>query len=266
MRGLILKDYYCMRKSLVMIALVSAGIIFLAFMFTLSTKYGNVARMIAEPGAAETENEMMTEEEFYAFYRYVIWIVLFIPMAFMANVTDCFREDKRAGFSKVLFSLPMREYHFAGARYISCLLYGLVGITASCIAAAGVCAASDRLVLTELLSVVFTFAGVMLIFVSLVMPLVYVFGAERADLIQAAVFFAGAAGLFGGCYYFEGDKLAMARATEDESMEAMTGLLNEANRLLTTKGGLVFGIGVEVFCLSFLCAVSIIRTKRGRAI
>lgn len=130
MRGLIKKDFYCLRKSMKLILLVALGTIYLAVTFTLSARYGNVAKNIsetAETAARARAEELLTEEEFYSIYTYVIWVVLLLPLALMGNVVDCFREDRRAGFGKFCFSLPAREKQIAGARYLSCLLYSCWG-------------------------------------------------------------------------------------------------------------------------------------------
>lgn len=268
MRGLILKDFYCLKKSYKLILLVSLGTIYLAVMFTLSARYGNVSKVVAETAEQAKAENLLTEEAFYSMYRYVIWVVLFLPLAFMGNVVDCFREDRQAGFGKLLFSLPAREKQIAGARYMSCVLYALMGILASVTAAFGVSLASDRLKFPELLSVVFTFSSILLMFVSVVMPLTYLLGVDKLDLIQVGTFVAFVTVLITVNLPAVKKIAAEIAAAENgqESSDTITELMNRANEFLTTKGTFVFLAGVLFFLVSYVCSVAILKAKGGRSI
>lgn len=273
MRGLVKKDFYCLKKSMKLILLVSLGTIYLAVLFTLSARYGNVAKNVsetAETTARARAEELLTEEEFYAIYTYVIWVILFLPLALMGNIVDCFREDRRAGFGKFCFSLPAREKQIAGARYLSCLLYALLGIVASVTAALSVSLASDRLRFPELLSVVFTFASILLTFVSVVMPLTYLFGADKLDLIQVGTFgafLAALAILNVPTLKKIGEEIAAAEGGQGGGdLSTFHELIDRLREFLTTKGLFVFLAASSLFLVSYLCSVAILKKKGGRAI
>lgn len=272
MRGLIKKDFYCMRKSMKLILLVALGTIYLAVTFTLSARYGNVAKNIsetAETAARARAEELLTEEEFYSIYTYVIWVVLLLPLALMGNVVDCFREDRRAGFGKFCFSLPAREKQIAGARYLSCLLYALLGIVASVTAALSVSLASDRLRFSELLSVVFAFGSILLVFVSVVMPLTYLLGADKLDLIQVGTFGAFLAALAivnVPTLKKIGEEVAAAGNGQKGDMSTFTQMIDRLREFLTTKGPFVFLAAALFFLVSYFCSVAILKAKGGRAI
>lgn len=273
MRGLVKKDFYCLKKSMKLILLVSLGTIYLAVLFTLSARYGNVAKNVsgtAETAARARAEELLTEEEFYAIYTYVIWVILFLPLALMGNIVDCFREDRRAGFGKFCFSLPAREKQIAGARYLSCLLYALLGIVASVTAALSVSLASDRLRFPELLSVIFTFASILLTFVSVVMPLTYLFGADKLDLIQVGTFgafLAALAILNVPTLKKIGEEIAVAEGGQGGGdLSTFHELIDRLREFLTTKGLFVFLAAALLFLVSYLCSVAILKKKGGRAI
>lgn len=273
MRGLIKKDFYCLKKFMKLILLVSLGTIYLAVLFTLSARYGNVAKSISETAVTAAQaraEELLTEEEFYAIYTYVIWVILLLPLALMGNIVDCFREDRRAGFGKLCFSLPAREKQIAGARYISCLLYALLGIIASVTSALSVSLASDRLQFPELLSVVFTFASILLMFVSVVMPLTYLLGADRLDVIQVGTvgaFLAALAILNIPTLKKIGEEIVAAEGGQGGGdMSTFNELIDRLREFLTTKGLFVFLAAALFFLVSYFCSVAILKTKGGRAI
>ncbi len=264
MKGLLIKDCYCLKRTVRLLIPVSLGTLFLAVLFTLSARYGNVAHAIAATKEEALREGLFTEAEFYYAYRYVIWCVLFIPMAFTANVPDCFCEDHRSGFSKMLFSLPVTPARIAGARYLSCLLYTLIGTVSSAAAAACVSRASDRLSCAELLSVVFTFSGVMTLFLAVVMPLIYLLGAEKKDLIMISAAVAAVAAVF---VCIRGAMPAPSGLPqEQDALFLLTFALGRINRFLTSKGLPLFLAAMLFLAASCLSCVLIIRRRREKAV
>lgn len=259
MKGLILKDYYCLKKSIPMLFMVSFGTIFLSVLFLLSCKYGNIADYIVRTPEEIINGEQMLEEDFYGMLRMAIWLVLLIPMAYTANVFDCFKADKEADFSKFLFSLPVREWQMAGARYLACFLYIGVGISAAVITAICTAMTSDYMVLSELLSVVVIFAGVMLSAMAVMMPLAYLVGRKTAGYIALGIGVALYL-LCAVCLLMSGD------ASVEYLLANLQDIKNKVINFVTTKGVVVFGIALATFGVSYLCSVLIIKKRRGRAI
>lgn len=258
MKGLIIKDYYCMKKTIRMIALVSVITIFLAIMFTLSTKYGNVAKGIAKTAEKMAGNDsMIPEEVFLSVYRYVIWIVLLIPMAYIANVIDCFEEDSRAGFAKVLFSMPVSTKEIVGARYLSVLLYAFVGCVVSLIAAGCVSLASDYLQFIYMVSVIFTFLGSLLFFVAGQMMFLYWLGVKYKEFI-----FIGE-GVAVVIILFPWIKSWWQGVQKIAGVDAMTVILDSFNDFLTTKGIYIFLTAIVAYAISYICSVQIVKKRRG---
>ena len=269
MKGLIIKDYYCMKKTMKLIVLVSLATIFLAVLFSLSARYGNVAKSIAYTASELKDNNKIPQEQFYFIYRYVIWIVLFIPMAFIGNILDCFSEDKRADFAKYLFSYPVKSTEMVGARYISCMIYALVGMIASTIAAIGVSMASDQLRLEELLHIICTFAGVMIIFVAIAMPFVYGLGADKKDVIQVGAFIVlviimGLKVKTMANNY--SSKLAYIKDSSARGNKVFIAILKDINQFLSTKGIWVLLVAIIIYTTSYAVSVAIINKKRGDAV
>lgn len=254
MTGLIKKDMYCLKKNLLQFLLVTAGVIVLSVMFIISSKSGNVALGIEQ---MKVENDGMSEADFYGIFQIAVWAALFIPIAFVGVVAECFKEDRKAGFYKYMMTLPLSETKLVGSRYISLLLFMAVGLVGSCTAAAFVSLVSDYFQLVRLLSIIFTFAGAMLVYMSIVMLLLYALGTERADFIQCApfvvVFVAGIAVM--------GSK--MSSMSENELDGYFGKLVNELSDIIAKNGIIFIGIALVCVAVSYLISCKMLKQRRG---
>ena len=57
MKGLLIKDYYCLKKSLRSFLLLTIGVIIIGVMFALSMQHGNMAVEAAEMAEKSRLNE-----------------------------------------------------------------------------------------------------------------------------------------------------------------------------------------------------------------
>lgn len=254
MGGLIKKDMYCLKKNLRMFILVTIGVIVLSVMFIISSKSGNVALGISKMKA---ENDGMSEADFYGIFQVAVWAALFIPIAFVGVVVECFKEDKKAGFYKYMMTLPLSEMKIVGSRYISLLLFTLVSIGGSSVAAVFVSMVSDYFKLGELLNVIFTFAAVLIIYMSIVVLMLYMFGVERADFIQCApfvvAFVAGIAAM----------GIRVSRIPENEIDGYFGKMVNEFMDLMVKNGILFIGIAIVCMAVSYILSCKMLKQRRG---
>lgn len=182
MKGLVYKDFMCLRKNLKTFVFVTLGVIVMSLMIILSTRYGNLAET-KEFLQVESEADEAAAE---AMIRGVIWCILFIPMAFIGNVAECFKEDRKAGFARPLFSMPLSAGQIVGSRYLFCILFAAVSLGASVLVALCISGVPGGFYFSELYGMCFSFCGFFLIYMSLILFLLYFVGADRADLIQTA--------------------------------------------------------------------------------
>ena len=253
MIGLVRKDLYCLKKGLKTFLMVSIGVIVLSVLFILSARYGNVAKGIEE---MKIENNM-GEKEFYAFYQGFIWCVLVLPMAFLGIIAECFKEDKKAGFSRPLCCLPLSDGKIVGSRYISAFLLAAIGMAASLLAGFFVSLVSDAFPLQKMLGYIFCLNGAMLAYTGLQMFLTYAFGAEKADLIQCVPLII----LLMLCIYLFQGKIS--NVTEVEINACMTGMINDISNFMVEKCGLVFLAAIGCMVLSFLGSWMLFRKRKG---
>ncbi len=253
MRGLIRKDMYCLKKNLKLFFGVTVGVILISVLFILSAQYGNIAKGIEEMKAESN----LGEETFYSFFQVGIWLALFIPISFLTMITECFKEDKKAGFLKYEFCMPLSNSKIVGSRYASCLLFALVSLAGSLLAAFFVSLASNAILFTELFGYVLCFSAALLIYMSFVMFMIYLFGAKRADLLQCIPFVIL---LVGGIVGFW-QKLSVLEEAEMDTY--LLQLMDSISAFMVQKCGLIFLTALICMALSFLGSCYIFRQRKG---
>ena len=253
MTGLIRKDMYCLKNILMTFFLVTAGVILLAVLLLISARCGNIALAIREM----KEETGMGEEAFYYFFRIPIWLTLFIPMAFLSMIVECFKEDRKAGFARTMLCMPLTDAQIVGSRYLSCLLFAVLGMAGSSVAAFFVSLASDVFALKELMQYMFCFGGALLVYMSFVMFMLYALGVEKADLIQCVPFLV----LFAAALVTVQKKLAGIPREEVDSFSMH--LMDSVSLFMKEKSWLVFLIAIGCMGLSFWGSCLVMRKRKG---
>ena len=248
MTGLIRKDMYCLRKILKMFFLVTAGVITLSVLLIISARYGNIASAIQEM----KEENGMGEEAFYYFFQLPIWLTLFIPMAFLSMIVECFKEDQKAGFSKTMLCLPLTDAQIVGSRYLSCLLFTMLGLAGSFVAAFFVSLASDVFRLQKLMGYIFCFCGGLLVYMSFVMFMIYFLGAEKADLIQCVPFLLLLVAA-----------IVVVKRKFSTISQADVKFIDSVSEFMTEKSWLIFLIALGSMALSFLGSCAVMKKREG---
>ena len=253
MTGLIRKDMYCLRKILMTFFLVTAGVIILSVLLIISARYGNIAAAIQEM----KEENGMGEETFYYFFQIPIWLTLFIPMAFLSMIVECFKEDRKAGFYKTMLCLPLTDAQIVGSRYLSCLIFTMLGMAGSFVAACFVSMASDVFRLQKLMGYMLCFSGVLLVYMSFVMFMIYFLGAEKADLIQCVPFLV----LLVVAIVVAKKKFDTVSQTELSAFSV--NLIDSVSEFMTEKSWLIFLIALGSMALSFLGSCAVMKKREG---
>ncbi len=248
MRGLICKDMYCMRKILMTFFFVTAGVILLSVLLIISARYGNIAAAIEEM----KEENGMGEEAFFYFFQIPIWLTLFIPMAFLSMIVECFKEDRKAGFARTMLCLPLTDAQIVGSRYLSCLLYTILGLAGSFVAAFFVSLASDVFHLQKLMGYIFCFSGGLLVYMSFVMFMIYFLGAEKADLIQCVPFLLLLVAA-----------IVVVKRKFSTISQADVKFIDSVSEFMTEKSWLVFMIALGCMALSFWGSCAVMKKRKG---
>lgn len=256
MKGLLLKDYYCMKSNLFSFLCLIIGVVVIGVMFAISIQHGNMADVVKDL----TEEQGMSIELGYDLFRAGVWLILMLPMAYVGNVIDCFKADMSASFGKSLFSMPMKASQIVGARYLACLLYAGISFLGSLLAALCVSGATKYYPLSELLMVCATFGALFIIYLSIVMMLLYLLGTRHADNIMSAPLFL----VVGVGIVYAMLKMENMGGAEEDAFFA--NIWENIKDLLIQYTGILCVIAVASLVVCFVVSVKIVEKRRARAI
>ena len=160
MKGLIIKDLLCLKKQMMTYIYIVLGVVAVAIMFVLSTKYGNladVAKSIKESGI-----------DVRLVLKVIIMFFMVLPVACMSNVSALFEHDKNASFYKVAASMPVPVEKRVLSRFLTIIAFAVVGIGIDTVLAAVISGASDVIVFSKCVCTLISIASCILMYMSAV--------------------------------------------------------------------------------------------------
>ena len=180
MKGLLIKDFYCLKRQVFTFICCSVGVLVIAVLFLISLQCGNLAdgfdRMLADRD--------LTAGEAQALIRYCMIFALLIPMAFTGNVADVFLDDSQASFQKLAGALPVSIAGRVGARYMSGLSFTLIGFLMD-VGIVFVLSRVTKLIhFWDFFGVLVSFASFMVIYLALFILFEYLLGVNQTSLAQ----------------------------------------------------------------------------------
>lgn len=257
MEGLVKRDLYCMRKIIKLFLGVTAGVILLSFLFVLSTEYGNLNPEKVH-ALAETREEM---DELISLMQLGVMFILMVPLAFIANITDCFKEDYRADFHKFLFTMPVKYSVIVGSRYVTCLAFVGVSFLGSTLAAVLVSMVSELYEFETLFSVISVAASFFILYAALELILLYSFGSSHADIIQIVPFLVFFVVLY---ILFASKIMSMSEQEMDNLFGSAIVILTKVKKFVTEKYILFLLGSLVALALSYVGSVFIMGRKAGK--
>ena len=246
MKGLIIKDLYCLKKEIRLFLGVTIGSAIVAILFLLSARYGNIA--IALDDIQKTE--MISGEQLLRLTDMLALFIIYLPIALTGSLVECFKEDSKAGFAKVMFSMPVSCKKIVGSRYITCLLFFGVCILSSTFCNILVTSVSDSLKFVSVFKGTLCCCAIFMIYISLVMFLLYLLGTKRSDIIQSVPFL----------IVFFGGTIRFAAKIEDgaDIME----MISSGKEFFTNYSWFLFGAAVLCILVSYTVSVKILERRR----
>lgn len=206
MKGLLIKDLYCLKDQLKFFVMITVCVIYVGVLFILSAGYGNVAIIMSESDGG-SEVQMLL-------YDMIMLLVLVLPIALGERVIECFTLDYKASFAKIFYTLPLSNSIKVASRYIVSLLYMLLGVVCSLFAGILIAVCSEQFTIMGIIRVIITLFACMLIYMSIVLCCSYYLGGKRSNLVSAAIFMV----LFLGGYAYLGMQLV---GKEEKIMDQM---------------------------------------------
>jgi len=177
MKGLIIKDLMCLRKQLIILAYVVAGVLVVSVMFVLSARFGNIAlgnqEMMAENNLSDMDiNHMSTQ---------ILMLFMLLPVACVGDFAKIFEEDGKAEFAKVSSVMPLSIGQRVMAKFITIFAMFGMGAVTDLVIAFILSKLTDIISFMDFLGIITSAVSLMSIFGSLVIVLCFVFGYGKED-------------------------------------------------------------------------------------
>lgn len=187
MKGLVIKDFYCLRKNMWTFVLLTIGVIVMGILFVLSSQYGNVADALAEI-QLESDSGNVDAEITMQIFDIGVAFLMVIPIAFIGQINDCFKEDSRVGFKKALSTLPLSHFKLVGSRYLSCLIFTAICMALSIFTAFSITLVPGKYRFSEYIALIISISACFSIYMAVVIFFTYLFGGKHSDTIQIIPF------------------------------------------------------------------------------
>lgn len=253
MKGLIIKDLYCLKKEIRLFLGITIGSAIVSILFLLSVRHGNIADALADI----QKTEMIGSDLLLSLTDMLALFVIYLPIALASSMVECFKEDTKAEFSKVMLSMPISYKKIVGSRYVTCLLFFGTCFLSATFCNVLVTSVSDTLEFISVLKGTFCACAIFMIYMSLIMFLLYLLGTKRADMIQSVPFLLV---FFVGVIRFA---KKMEVQSETEAFSGMFEMVNSGKEFMEKQGLKMFAIALFCMLLSYFLSVKILENKRG---
>ena len=255
MKGLLIKDFFCLKKQLVNYGFIIVGVIVISVMFVLSYNFGNIHAGFAQV----MESEQYNETTVMRIARSAMLMFMLIPLACTADVVNLFTDDEKASFYKVAASFPVSVGKKVACRFIAAYLFIAVGVAVDVLMTVILSLMTDIISLGMFCSVIVSFASLILMYISIFILLAYLMGSKKITyasviplLIGVAVY---AAANFGKLNDF------IAGVNDNALIE----LYDQATEFIFHKSYILLIAAIIISGISYFAAVYIAGKKRGVA-
>lgn len=172
MKGLLIKDFFCLKKQLINYGFIIVGVIVISVMFVLSYNFGNIHAGFMEM----IDSGESTETGITMFAVNALLLFMLIPIACTGDITNLFVDDENASFYKVASALPVSISRRVACRFIAGYLFIAIGMAVDLIMSILLSSLTSIVSLGKFCGVIITFASIMMMYISLFILLVYVLG------------------------------------------------------------------------------------------
>lgn len=129
MKGLILKDIYCLRTRIMTYVLIMIAALLIGILISLSSEYGNLSQ------EAFVGDDITVSEDDMAAYKMIIsgatFLAILLPLGVGFDGIMTFHMDEKANFGDVLRTMPVKPIEIVLARFSSTYGFLLVGYVSS---------------------------------------------------------------------------------------------------------------------------------------
>ena len=264
MKGLMLKDFFCLKKQFLEFTIISIGVLIVGVLFYLSMEYGNMKTSVEEVKSnfsVTVENDTAKIQALSDMFSIApLLMILTLPMALFSNIMLVFQDDEKAGFGHLTLSMPLSAYEIVGARFLVMLFYSLTSLLMSFVAVFIVSDTTGLIAVKDALGLCLNMYGIFLIYVCITMFITYCIRQKNTEYISIGVFLCG---LIAFIIFFVNTLKKGEAAFQRDITPIMTDLLISVMNFL--KEG--YMITLSIACFTFLCSyfgsVLVLNKRKG---
>lgn len=255
MKGLLIKDFFCLKKQLINYGFIIVGVIVISIMFVLSYNFGNIhagfTELIDSGQSTETGITMLAVNALLFF--------MLIPIACTGDITNLFTDDENASFYKVASALPVSISRRVACRFIAGYLFIAIGVAVDLILSLFLSSLTGVVSLGKFCGVIISFASIMMMYISLFILLVYVLGKGKTT-------YANVIPLLVGIVVYVGPNYNRLRAfLMDSDDNALMEVYHRTTEFIFNKSYILLIAAMIISGGAYFAAVRIAERKRGVA-
>lgn len=177
MKGLIIKDFLCLKKQLSMFVMLVLMTVIVTVLFVLSSKYGNLA--LAKNEMLETGQ--IDQAGLVDAASFAVMLFLLVPIAAVTDIGSIFKEDAKAGFASIAAVMPLTIRQRVTARYFTVFSILVAGIIIDGIMCFLLSLFTDVMKFGESVNMIFAVAALIAISSGLLILFSILFGRGKED-------------------------------------------------------------------------------------
>lgn len=180
MKGLVIKDLFCLKKRLTILCFAIAGVLVLSIMFVLSANFGNVA----EAGKHMLKDNDITAIDIENLAVTALAFFMLVPIAAVGDMAMVCDMDEKAGFCKVSASLPVSLKKRVLARYFTVIALYSISTLIDIIIAFVLSRISDLITFSIFLNIIFSCVSIMILYSVCVIFYCFMLGGSKTTYAQ----------------------------------------------------------------------------------
>lgn len=255
MKGLLIKDFFCLKKQLINYGFIIVGVIVISIMFVLSYNFGNIHAGFMEM----IDSGQNTEAGINIIASNALLLFMLIPIACTGDITNLITDDENASFYKVASTLPVSISKRVASRFIAGYLFIAIGVVTDLIMTVILTSLTGIISFGKFCGVIITFTSVMMVYISLFILFVYILGKGKTTYANILPLLFGV--IICVCAAF--NKIRAFLTDTDEN--ALMDLYNQTTGYMFHKSYILFIAAVIISGGAFFAAVRIAERKRGVA-
>lgn len=256
MKGLIIKDFMCLKKQGLLLFYIVLSVLVLSIMFVLSAQFGNVYIWNQEV----LLNNMSEKASIVNTGIMVISIFMMLPIAVVGDVSAILIYDENAGFNNVSITLPLSVPKKLLAKYItvSCML--MMGVGIDLLISFVLSLLTTQISFMDLFKIIVSTASFISIYASLVLFLYFLIGKGKIVYVQLLAMAIMALSVVIPNY--SKVKALVLAVILDELGNDIIEFQNIVT-VIKDKYYMLFGIAILVMIISYFGSIWVAKRKRG---